>query len=134
VTSLSRHEKAAGRAFREAQQAALVASQSDSPTDLTPAPYLSVIRHSCAKRGGVSTALELREVYVWSPEYWVRGEPGSWEVLIDVPVDLVPDSGWVFVPANRFGFIYKSGRCRPCGHTARSIHGKVVDAQVRPPL
>lgn len=40
---------------------------------------------------------------------------------------------YAFSPGKRFGFIWTEGRCTPCGMTARSGTGRLVDASVRPP-
>lgn len=109
--SLTRQEKTAGRAFRDAAQAQLLASiEADPPDHLVP-NFLAYYRHTCPAREGRSTALELREVYVASPSY--------------------PEQG---VAAGRFAFIYKQGSCRGCGQTARSRAGRLVDAWERPPI
>lgn len=68
MSALTAEEKAAGRVFREAQQAALEALNVSDPTDYTPPNFLSIYRHNCAKRNGVSTALNLHEVYVLSED------------------------------------------------------------------
>jgi len=106
---LSPAEKQAGRAFLAEQQAKLVASFDTDPPTYKVLPWHRIYRHECPARSNVSTALELQERYVLSPAY---GE----------------------VPAARFGFIYKEGRCRGCKGTARSKTGRLVDAYQRPPL
>lgn len=107
--ALSPAEKAAGRAFR-AQAAAALATRfaTDPPTFEVP-PVIAIFRHACPGRGGRSTALTLREHYQLSP---AAGD----------------------VPAGRFAFVHREGRCRHCGATARSATGRVVDAHTRPPL
>lgn len=108
--SLTAREKQAGRRFRDQAQADLTASFADPPTYTVP-NVLALYRHSCPGRDGRSTALELKEVYLLSPAY--------------------PD---LDVPAGRFGFIYRKGRCRSCGHTGRSHTGRLVDGWQRPPI
>lgn len=109
--SLSQDEKAAGRRFRDAAQADLLTSfDHDRPTYTVP-NFLALFRHNCPARDARSTALELKEVYLHSPAY--------------------PD---LDTPAGRFGFIYRQGRCRACGQTARSRAGRLVDGWQRPPI
>lgn len=109
--SLSAHEKAAGRLFRDQAQADLLVSFELDPPDHRVPNFLALYRHSCPARQGRSTALELKEVYVISPAY--------------------PEHD---VLAGRFGFIFKAGTCRGCGQTARSRAGRLVNAHERPPL
>jgi len=106
---LSTEEKAVGRVFRDAAQAELVQSFEIDPPDHTVPVVISVYRHACPRRQGRSTALELKEIYLYSP---AGGD----------------------VPAGRFGFLYKQGRCRYCGASARSRLGRLVDGYDRPPL
>ncbi len=102
-------EKQAGRAFRDAAQNELLATfETNLPTHTVP-NFIALFRHNCEARGGRSSPLELKEVYRFSPAY------GS-------------------IPSGRFGFIYKEGKCRYCGDTARSRAGRLVDAHVRLPL
>ena len=109
--TLTMPEKQAGRHFRDQAQADLLASFVDTPPDHTVPNFLSLYRHSCPARNGRSTALELKEVYLLSPAYEHLG-----------------------VPAGRFGFIWKAGRCRGCGQTARSRAGRLILTEDRPPL
>ena len=107
---LTREEKEVGRRFRdEAEQALRETFHADPPT-YTVLNCLALLRHLCPARAGRSTALELKEIYLYSPRY-----PGF------------------EVPAGRFGYLYRQGRCRACGQTARS-GGRLVDAHDRPPL
>lgn len=100
---LSPQEKAAGRRFRDTAQADLEASlRSNPPTFLVPG-VIAAYRHDCPGRAGRTLALELREVYVSSPAY--------------------PD---LAVPAGRFAFTYRVGRCIRCGATARCETGRLV--------
>ncbi len=109
--SLSPAEKAAGRAFRDAAQSALLRTfDADPPTFAVP-NFVALYRHNCPERGGRSTALELKEMYQFSPAY--------------------PEHE---VPAGRFGFLWRYGTCRHCGATARSRAGRLVDAHQRPPI
>jgi len=109
MATLSPAEKAAGRAFRDAAQADLLATFDTDPPAFTVPSFLALYRHHCPARAGRSTALPLHEIYLHSP---ADGD----------------------VPAGRFGFIYRAGRCRSCGQQARSRAGRLVDAQVRPPI
>ncbi len=107
--SLTPEEKAAGRRFRDQAQADLLASvQAQPPTHVVP-NFLALYRHNCPARDGRSTALELKEMYRKS--------------LADGDV-----------PAGRFGFLWREGRCRHCGATASSRAGRLVDAHRRPPI
>lgn len=108
---LTAAEKAAGRVFRDNVQARLDALNSMDPPTYNALTFIAVFRHLCPARDLRSSALELKEIYVASPIY--------------------PEHG---VPPGRFGFIYRQGRCRGCGHTARSESGRLVDGQQRPPI
>lgn len=109
--SLTAIEKQAGRLFRDQAQAKLSARCNTEPPTFTVPHFLAVYRHLCPRRQQVSTALELREQYELSPPY--------------------PD---LDVPAGRFGFLYREGKCRFCGLTARSKAGRLVDGWQRPPI
>jgi len=57
-------------------------------------------------------------------------------VLTTEPVDgtsAVAGAKLYEVPVGRFGFTYKKGHC-VCGATAQSKVGKLVDAELRPPI
>lgn len=108
---LTAQEKQAGRRFRDVEQALLDRRFETDPPTYTVNGLIAVYRHPCPARGGVSSMLELREIYLHSPPY------------------TDPE-----VPAGRFGFIYREGSCRQCGHTALSRIGRIVDAGERPPL
>ena len=108
---LSEAEKAAGREFRSRMREQLDALHvADPPTYLVP-DVIALYRHKCPARGMRSTALELKEIYAASPIYPAHD-----------------------VPAGRFGWIYREGRCRGCGQSARSGTGRLVDGWQRPPL
>jgi hypothetical protein len=128
-------EKIAGRAFVAAAQAELTKSLADDPPIYTVPHFLALYRHACQKRNNRSTALELTEVYVQSPAYDVVPERNL-AVPCDEPSLPVSTLGqaFVYVPAGRFGFLYRAGRCRGCGHTARSTVGRLVDGWERPPV
>jgi hypothetical protein len=108
---LTAEEKAAAREFLSHVKRELDDLQRDDPPTYVVPNFLAVYRHLCPGRDGRSSALETKEIYRLSPIYPERG-----------------------VPAGRFGFIYRQGRCRGCGHTARSGAGWLVDALVRPPI
>jgi hypothetical protein len=138
---LTKQEKVAGRAFRETQQRALrERCEADPPTYVVP-HFLAIFRHLCERRDNVSTALELREVYIASPAYDVYDlADDAWYAF---PADAITRTAIsahdhdpqhsVHVPAGRFGFLYRDGRCRRCGRTARSDRGRLVTSD-RPPL
>lgn len=111
MSSLTPPEKAAGRSFRDRAEADLATTFQADPPDLVVPHFIALYRHSCPARKDISTALELKEMYLLSPAY--------------------PQHN---VPAGRFGFLYRQGRCRLCGQTARSRTGRLVDAHERPPL
>jgi hypothetical protein len=127
--SLTPAELAAARSFRGQQRAALAALEADITADV----HVRCVRHDCAKQGGKSVFLELREHYVWSPEYWVcycgAVEPFAEYVFPHKDCQ----GGKLDVPAKRFGWIFTEGRCSACGMTARSSAGRLVDPETRPP-
>ena len=108
---LTPNEKTVGRAFRDKVEAELEQSFVDNPPTYVVPSVLALYRHGCPKRKDRSTALELKEIYVKSPH-----------------------NSELDVPAGRFGFIYREGKCRLCGHTARSRRGRLVDGLARPPI
>lgn len=116
---LSCAEKIAGRQFRDAAQAKLLATFDGEKAPTYTAPnFLGIYRHNCPARQGRSTGLVLDEIYTPSPECDIFTDDGSRE----------------WVAPGRFGFIYREGRCRGCGQTARSKAGRLVDGWVRPPI
>jgi hypothetical protein len=98
-------EKVAGRDFRDDEIRMLRGLNTLDPPDLTVMSAWANVRHDC---DGRSIALELKERYDYSPS---DGD----------------------VPAGRFGWIWKEGRCSACGRTARSGDGRFVIADERPP-
>lgn len=109
---LTSQEKQAGRRFRDREQQLLDRRFETDPPTYTVNGLIAIYRHACRARGGLSTTLELREVYLSSPAY------------VEHPS----------VPAGRFGFLYREGRCRHCGDAALTRVGRIVDARERPPL
>jgi hypothetical protein len=109
--ALTASEKVAGRRFRAAASAELAVLNTEDPPTVDVPHFIGVYRHQCVARDHRSLPIELKERYVVSPIYPVQA-----------------------VPAGRFGFIYREGRCRACGQTARSNSGHLVDARERPPL
>lgn len=103
-------ERAAGRTFRDMATTALARKQAEGAATHTVPGWLASLRHRCAAQDHRSVALVLVENYVSSPAF--------------------PDLG---VPAGRFGFVHRAGRCRACGVTARSA-GRLVDGWTRGPL
>jgi len=130
-TLLTEEEKIAGRRFRESCQQHLLERVEAAPATFIVPNILSVYRHNCSSRGGRSSALNLKEHYTLSPLYIVRdGIALLSEEIIDnliAPTD-------VEVAEGRFGFIFKEGKCGPCGATAKCRLGRVVDAHARPPV
>lgn len=111
LMALTPQEKAAGRLFRDECQTQLLAVFDAHPPTYAVPNFLAAYRHPCPARLGRSTALTLREVYVYSPADTERG-----------------------VPQGRFGFISRTGTCRACNQTAASRAGRLVDAYERPPI
>lgn len=106
-------EKRAGRQFRDERTAWLSELNRVDPATYQPPVFIGIYRHLCPARNNRSTAMELKERYVTSPQYV---------------------EGGLLVAAGRFGYLYREGQCRACGQTARSGVGRLVDAFVRPPL
>jgi hypothetical protein len=106
---LTHAERAAGRAWRSGQDAALHNLNAVLPVNEHPLPYVRHIRHLCPGAGGRSVSFDYAEIYVTSPA-------------------LEPD-----IPAGRFAYVYREGRCALCEHTARSLTGRVVDGITRLP-
>lgn len=130
---LTEAERAAARAFRDAQQADLERSHETDPPSIVVPPFVRNYRHPCAARGGRSVSFPVPEVYVWSPELWICYCSAVGELGDHFPHDDC-DGGKVAAPARRFGFIYKQGHCSACKATARSRAGRLVDASFREPL
>lgn len=122
---LTDDEKRVGRAFRSAAQAHLLWLNATSPPTYFRPAFLAIARHNCVQKGGVSVAMQLKEVYLRSaeviPDYCQLGfddyEPVAWIGGTD-----------------RFGFLWRDGTCKSCGETSRSKAGRLVDAVERPPL
>jgi hypothetical protein len=109
--ALTAVEKAVGRRFRVQAELHLDTLNSESPPTYEVPFFLGIYRHLCDAKSGRSTGIELKEQYLLSPIY--------------------PEEN---VPAGRFGFVFRQGRCRACGQTARSRVGRIVDGWERPPL
>ena len=133
--SLEPEEKVAGRLFRDRSQADLDDFRATTVPDFDVPFFIAIYRHLCPARDFASMALELREVYVTSPRIVVlsteRGidraefyDEWAWSDEFDT---------WI-VPAGRFGFVYRTGRCAACNQRGTSIAGHFVDAWNRPPL
>lgn len=138
MTELTKEEKAAGRVFRDFAQNKLLETFETNPPDHQPPNFLSIFRHPCGGRGNRSTALELKERYEFSPSYVVYPTTDGLAVHQgdeEWAEEQVPGD-YTIIPANRFGFIYKEGKCssKGCGQTARSKAGRFVDAYERPPV
>lgn len=116
-------ERKAASLFRAAQREALARRHQEAPADVTVSVYVRQYRHDCAAQGGKSVALELREHYVFSPEYAIAGDFHA--------VDGLPRCVSI-IPADRFGWIWTEGRCS-CGTVARGHRGRLVNPAVRPP-
>lgn len=108
---LTAQEKSVGRVFRDEAATLLLGLNETKPPTYDAPFFLGIYRHLCPARHRRSTALELREQYWLSPAY---------------PREQVP--------AGRFGYIFREGKCRGCGQTARSSVGRLVDGWERPPI
>lgn len=132
---LEPEEKVAGRLFREYASKQLAEEIEYNKPDYIVPPVIGLYRHACDAKDGISTALDLKEVWVPSPRIVVeRADDGvltafffaQWVVNTNVDTWAVPDG--------RFGFVYRQGKCRWCDKTAKSKYGRVVDPYERPPL
>lgn len=132
---LTRPERSAGRWWRDQRQAALDELNLKDPPMASPLGQLAHIRHLCEALGGKSISYHYAEVYVVSPRIGVC----YCSVIQQVPDELlgsfphVDCAGGALVPAGRFAFVYRAGRCAHCKLTARSTAGRVVDAYERLP-
>jgi hypothetical protein len=127
-------ERAAARAFRAAQRAALAAADEKDPPGMSVSVFTRYVRHECAASGGRSVFLELREHYALSPEYGILGyTPDDFEALEHEDGQAYPEPCAAIVPAKRFGWIWTQGKCPACGMTARSSAGRLVDPGIRLP-
>lgn len=130
---LTRSEVLAGRLFKATCQSDLDRKNADDPPSILPPPQLANYRHMCPKKRGISTAAPLREMYVYSPPYWVApDENGESVARVAVPGQITGEAGEL-IRAGRFGFIYREGGCS-CGSKGRSKEGWFVIANQRPPL
>lgn len=136
MSSLTDEEKARGRIFRGVAQSELCWINSQSPPTFKPLPVSGHYRHNCAARKGISTALQLHEVYMVSST--PIGEQGAVSlhtacVLLKKELSEECLDGW---PGDegRFAYVFREGTCKGCGQTARSPIGVLVDAVERPPL
>jgi len=106
---LTSEEKVAGRIFRASVTAWWQRQWDLNQPYYEVPPMLSQYRHVCPAQRGRTLALDLREVYVLSPE--IRE-----------------------MPAGRLGFVARRGRCVKCKRVAMSKSGRIVDAYERPPV
>lgn len=100
---------------------------------MTVSVFIRHDRHDCARKGGKSVFLELKEHYAFSPVYVVADGVATEQDDPEVLAAISRDSGAQFVSSGRFGWIWTQGRCPACGLTARSAAGRLVDPQIRPP-
>lgn len=133
--ALEPEEKIAGRLFRDRCQRDLAEFRANVPPVFDVPFFIAIYRHLCPARGNASMALELREIYVSSPRIVVEStEDGVLRAtFLD---DWVPNDDfdrWI-VPAGRFGFVYRTGRCNGCAQRGTSADGHFVDAWTRPPI
>jgi hypothetical protein len=108
---LAEDEKKVGRRFKIDAAFHLLSLNEVDPATYDVPCFAGLYRHLCSAKNNRSVAMEVKEQYLVSPIY--------------------PEEK---VPAGRFGYIYKEGRCRACGQTARSRAGRLVDGYERPPL
>lgn len=133
--SLTPVELAAARAFRDMRRQLLARGDAD----VTVSVFTANDRHDCAKRGGKSVFLQLREHYAFSPEIVVHSDEGGVGGIAVVDdgagASWAPPEGFeqTVLPPRRFGWIWTEGKCPACGLTARSSSGRLVDPGTRPP-
>lgn len=131
---LELEEKCAGRLFRDLASKALDEINANDPPDFAMLPVIGIYRHACAAKDGVSTAMDLKEVWVSSPRIVVERADDNTLTAYEYSTWIPKDIDTWTVPEGRFGFVTREGRCRFCGKTARSTVGRVVDAFNRPPM
>jgi hypothetical protein len=143
MIELTAAERAAARVFLDDR---LAVFRSLPEVAWQPPVYVHHIRHLCSALAK-SVSFELKEVCQDSPAYVVgkdmtvvRYEGGSPEGTQDM-IDAQEEVGLrhlsiigAVVPASRFTWIYREGRCPDCKMTARSANGRLADATLRPPL
>lgn len=132
TTELTGPEKVAGRRFRDWQCGLLAESLAADPPDLAPSLWNAHIRHNCAARDGRSTSFRMHEVYVLSPAYAVCSCGETVAASEEGSHHPVTGCQRTEVPAGRFAFFYKEGKCS-CGLTGRSLLGQFVIAADRSP-
>src|SRR5262249_11814592 len=132
---LTTAERAAGRWWRDLQLTELAALNAARPPMQSPSPFIRHIRHLCPGNNGASISFDFAYTYVTSPRIGVC----YCSVIKPVPDELLGKfphedcAGGELVPAGRFAFVYREGRCALCDLTARSTTGRVVDARERLP-
>ena len=130
--SLTSAQKAAGRQFRDASLAELVALNAREPADGPALVFWRVYRHDCPAAGGASVGIDLHEHYQFSPEYRVCHCSRAGTVTLDFP-HMDCGSNSVAAPEGFFGYVWKDGRCPDCGLAVRSEAGRLVVSADRPP-
>jgi predicted Zn-ribbon and HTH transcriptional regulator len=95
-----------------ALMAMLAKLNTDEPPDHTPPPFLGSFRHRCPAQRNVSKPIDLREKYLY-PSTEMAATTNS------------------TTPA---ALIYREGKCKKCGQTARSTSGTVTNPDSRPPI
>ena len=88
-------------------------------------------RHTCSARGDRSTALDLKERYVTIAD--------ALRFLNEQLQSVRPQVRWGvggpgFEDPEAYAIVFKEGKCRWCGDTARSHEGRVVATADRPPM
>lgn len=120
VAALTPEEKSAGKLFRDSCALLLA----EVPSEARCSTFTVWYRHACRDDGQGSTwGMRLRQHYWTSPEYQVEGEWGKWKTAKPVTT----------IPAGRFAFIFRWGRCSRCGLMVRSGAGRFVIAADSPP-
>jgi hypothetical protein len=141
---LTTAEKQFARKFLEAAQIRLTVSMQEDPPTYSPPNFSAIFRHKCkARLHQESTALELKEIYVFSEDpiglveeppqepVWLGHEAENVEFVRQFPGHVDFYNREVGLPL--FGFIYREGKCKGCGDTARSPAGRLVLQEERPP-
>ena len=123
------------REVREALTGYLASLNSSDPPTYDPPWFMGRYRHTCPERRERSTALDLKERYVTIQD----AIDESNERLAKASGGLAGPAtfgGPGFEPEDRdlFAIVFREGKCKWCGQTARSSEGRVVAVSERPPM
>ena len=130
---LTHAERSAGKWWRAQRDAELKRLNAEEPVNEHPPPYVRHIRHLCPGIAGRSVSFDYAEVYVTSPALMVSNKLKVQVLDQELAENSPPRKVDAVILAGRFGYVYREGRCAGCGHTARSLTGRVVDGIERLP-